>query len=473
LLPSPDGRFLGDVEVLRRAPPEQARSFARTVVEAFTELFPSPPPARRRMPRGLGVLIQVVAVVIGVVVMLGRVPGLPAWDGIYAEDYWVFLPAALAHPWHLITPDGGYVELGPRLIAQFVAYLPLRDAAAAFAIIGALITCLCALFIFHASAGFIRSPWLRGLLAVAVVLLPVAPLEIPDSGVGSPWYMIMALFFAMIWRPRTRTGMVIAAVIGFITAASEILVIVLVPLLLVRLIALPRVREHAVTLGWLGGCLLQLPYALQGLGAARGSRLGRLATFPQVNDFYGHDVVMPALGWRLSWHLQSLAGRDGAMLIVGAFLAIVFGYALITQGRQVRMFVVAALLIGYLETVVAGTLSWWVPITVVTYNAEPGSRYADFPIVLIDAALILTVDSFLRRTTIRPRAVGAVIALVAVLCVGWIPDYRYWGYRSNATNWPVTSSRWLRACEFSRTGVIRVRTATGQYYELPCSNLRR
>ena len=103
-------------------------------------MFPSAPPVRRPMSRSMGVLIQVVAVVIGVVVMLGRIPGIPAWDGMYAEDYWVFLPAALAHPWHLLLPDGGYVELGPRLIAQFVAYLPLRDAAAAFAIIGALIT---------------------------------------------------------------------------------------------------------------------------------------------------------------------------------------------------------------------------------------------------------------------------------------------------------------------------------------------
>jgi hypothetical protein len=473
LLPSPDGRLLDDEQDPRQAPPERQRSFARTVVEVSAELFPSAPPVRRRMSRGLGVLIQVVAVVIGVVAMLGRIPGIPAWDGMYAEDYWVFLPGALAHPWHLLLPDGGYVELGPRLIAQFVSYLPLRDAAAAFAIIGALITCLCALFIFHASAGFIRSPWLRGLLALAVVLLPVAPLEIPDSAVGSPWYLMMALFFAMLWRPRTRTGMAIAAIIAFMTAASEVLVIVLVPLLLVRLIALPRVREHAVTLGWLAGCLLQLPYVLQGLGASRGARMGRLATFSQVNAFYGHDVVTPALGWQLSWHLRSLAGRGGAMLIVGAFLAIVFGYALITQGRQVRMFVVAALLIGYLETVVAGTLSWWVPIVAVTVNAEPGSRYTDLPILLIDAALILTVDSFLRRTTIRPRAVGAVIALVAVLCVGWIPGYRYRGFRSNATNWPATSSKWLRECEFSRTGVIRVTTATGVYYELPCSNLRR
>ena len=179
------------------------------------------------------------------------------------------------------------------------------------------------------------------------------------------------------------------------------------------------------------------------------------------------------LGWHLSWQLRSLAGRNGATLIAGAFLAIIFAYALITQGRQVRVFLAAALLTGYLETVVAGTLSWWVPILPVTFNFEPGSRYTDLPILLIDAALILTVDSLLRRTAIRPRAVAAVIALVAVLCAGWIPDYRYWGNRSNVTNWPVTSARWLRDCQVSQTGVIRVTTGANVYYELPCSNLRR
>jgi hypothetical protein len=425
------------------------------------------------MPRGVAAGIQVVAVAIGVLVMLWRVPGIPAWNGMYAEDYGVFLPQALAHPWHLLTPDGGYIEFGPRLIAQLVAFLPLRDAAAAFAIAGALITCLCALFIFHASAGFIRSARLRGLLALAVVLLPVAPLEITDSVVGSPWYLMIALFFAVLWRPGTRTGMAVAAVIGFMATASELLAVVLVPLLLIRVIALPRVREHAVTLGCLAGCLLQLPFALQNLGSASGSRMRHLATFPHVNAFYGHDVVTPALGWHLSWLLQSLAGRDGAMLIVGAFLIIVFAWALITQGRPVRAFLAVALLTGYLETVVAATLSWWVSTSPVRFGFEPGSRYSDLPILLIDAALILAVDSFLRRTASRPRAVGAVIALVAVLCAGWIPDYRDWGNRSTVTNWPVTSANWLHDCESSTTGVILVTTGARVYYQLPCSNLRR
>ena len=56
---------------------------------------------------------------------------------------------------------------------------------------------------------------------------------------------------------------------------------------------------------------------------------------------------------------------------------------------------------------------------------------------------------------------------------GGMPLYRYWGNRSNVTNWPVTSARWLRDCESSQTGVIRVTTEANVYYELPCSNLRR
>jgi len=115
-------------------------------------LFPSAPPVRRRMSHGMAAGLQVAAVLTGVVAMLGRVRGIPAWDGMYAEDYSVFLPGALAHPWHLLVPDGGYIELGPRLIAQFAACLPLRDAAAAFAVIGALIACLCALHPFRVAA---------------------------------------------------------------------------------------------------------------------------------------------------------------------------------------------------------------------------------------------------------------------------------------------------------------------------------
>ena len=147
---------------------------------------------------------------------------------------------AYQHPWHLYVAFGGYEQLLQRVVAQFVTYLPVADAAKAFASAGALIAAGCALFIFHASAGHIRSAPLRVLLAAAVVLLSSAPMEIADSTVAASFYLLLALFWAVLWRPRTRTGKAAAAVVAFVTAASTSIAVLFAPLLAIRLIVLRR-----------------------------------------------------------------------------------------------------------------------------------------------------------------------------------------------------------------------------------------
>jgi hypothetical protein len=426
------------------------------------------------MPRSLFVLLMACAVCLGVVVMLVRVAGtpVPAWDSIYGEDFGIFLVQALQHPWPLLVPYAGYLQLVPRLIAQFVVYLPLRDAAAAFAIIGALVTVGCALFIFHASAGHVRSPVLRFVLALSVVLLPVAQLEIADSGVNSPWYLLFALFWAVLWRPATRAGVAGAAAVGFLTAASTTMSIVFAPLLLARVIALPRLREHAVTAGWAAGCLLQVPYVVSNLGSAQ-SRVGHPASAGPVLAFYGHGVLLPALGWHLAWRLQASAGRNGATLIIGAILAVVLGWALLTQRGPARVFVVASLITGFLFTVSAATLKPGVTTTPVTVNSESGSRYTALPIFLIEAAVIVAIGSFICHRQHRLRTVAAVTALVGVLSVGWVTDFRYQGWRGNTINWPPTATAWLHACQRTPDGVIREPTAPWARPAIPCASLRR
>ena len=459
----------------QQAPPQRL-SFTRRAVGILCELFPEPPePGPRRVPRSLSVFLQVAAVPIGVFVMLVRVPSVrfPVWDGIYAEDLKIFLPQALQKPWHLLIPNNGYIELVPRLIAQFATYLPLRDAAAAFAIAGALVTAGCALFIFHASSGHVRSPVLRFLLALAVVLLPVAQIEIADSGVDAPWYLLFALFWAVLWRPGTRAGMAGAAAVGFFTAASTTMSVVFAPLLLARVIAFPRLREHAVTAGWAAGCLLQLPYVVSNLASVH-SRAGHPASPGLVLAFYGHDVVLPALGWHLAWRLQSFAGRNGATLIIGATLAVFFLWALITQRGQARVFVVASLITGFLFTAFGATLSSNLPALSVTEDAEHGSRYTTLPIFLISAAAIVAVDSFIRHRQLRLQTVAAVAALVGVLSVGWVTDFRHNGFRTNdATYWPPVATAWLHACERRPDGVIYERAGSGVRKAIPCARLRR
>jgi hypothetical protein len=484
----------------------------RRARDALSVLFPEapdPPPVSQLVPasqpvaapavsyggqRALYLALQAAAVCAGVLVLLPRIAGIPSWDSVYAEDQGVFLVDALAHPWHLFVPYGGYEQLMPRLIGQLVSFLPLTDAAVAYALAGAGVAALCALFIYHAMAGWVRSAWLRALVGVALILLPLAPIEIADCAVGSPWYVLAALFFALLWRPKGWIGMTAAALIAFSAASSEILVLFYAPLVLLRLITLPRWREQAVTAGWVAGLLVQVPVVLRSY-AQHTQRVGRLAKPIRSLAFYFHNVALRAFGWKLSLHLIHIAGFNGATVIVCAALAGVFGWGLVTGGRQVRVFIAAALIMGFVESVFATTLVPYVIGQHYDFNFEGGSRYSTMPIIAMTAAVVVAVDAYLYRRAssggassggasaegrgpvplvrTSPRAVAAVVAVVAVLAVGWIPDYRYVTERFTWGHWQPEAQRLLTKCEHSTNGEVTTWAWGSKKITLACSRLRR
>ena len=100
------------------------------------ELFPRPPQREAGTSPGLAVraFLAVIALVAGAVVLLLRVAGRSPLTTIWAEDRTVFLEQALASPRNLLASYAGYLQLLPRLIAQFISQLPLRDASASFEI---------------------------------------------------------------------------------------------------------------------------------------------------------------------------------------------------------------------------------------------------------------------------------------------------------------------------------------------------
>ena len=456
------------------------------------ELFPEPPERTPATPGRVAVRIglSVIALVVGTFVLLLRVGGRSVLTTIWAEDRTVFLVQALAHPWRLFSSYAGYLELLPRLIAQLVSFLPLSDASAAFAISGAVIASAVAIFVFYASAGHVRLGWLRALLAAAVLLLPVAPLEIADSGVNTPWYLLFALFWAALWRPRGRGGMALAALIAFLAGASSPMALAIAPLLAVRIVALPRLREHAVTAGLAAGLLLQVPV----VASARQSRVSQLAGPGGTVDFVAHDVVLPALGWHLDWWLQSIVGRNGATLLVGCVLATVFCAIAVTQPARVRLLAGAALVCGLLLATAAATLSVWVTTDSVHFHIEPGSRYTTLPIFLMQAAVIVAVDNVARRARDRVRsddqaaafgvtpwtgwvrargATVAVATLVLMLSVGWVTDFRYGNGRAGGAPWAPIANRWLADCQRVPQGVIRVPSLEVGFVVIRCTSLRR
>jgi hypothetical protein len=427
-------------------------------------------------------------VCIGAAVLLPRIGGVPSWDSVYAEDQGVFLVDALAHPWRLLVPYGGYEELMPRLIGQLVSYLPLPDVAVAYALTGAGLAALCALLIYHATEGWIGSGWLRALVGAALILLPLAPIEIADNGVNSPWYALAALFFALLWRPKGWTGMTAAALVAFAASSSEILALIYAPLVLLRLVALPRWREQAVTAGWLAGLGVQLPVILQTY-TQHTQRLGNLATPGQALGFYFHNVALRALGWRVSLHLVDLAGLNGATVIVCAILVAIFGWALLTGDRQTRVFVAVALIMGFAEAVFAATVVPYVIVQQYFFDFEGGSRYSAMPIMAMTAAAAVGVDTYLRRVAegrqpsvvsgdrVRlaarsPRALIAVAVLVCVLAVGWVSDYRYLTERIAWGHWEPKAEQMLTTCQHSTSGTITTWTWGKGHITIPCSRLR-
>lgn len=485
----------------RSAPPGSAPSRpasqpadgrVRRVRAALLALFPETPEpqtprpaaAARPVGRALYVAIQLAAVGAGTIVLLLRIALVPAWDTLYAEDQGVYLFDALAHPWHLLVPYGGYEEFVPRLIGQLISYLPLVNVAAPFALAGAGLAALCALFIYHAMDGWIGSPWLRALVGAALILVPLAPIEIADSTVGSPWYVMTALFFGLLWRPKNWAGMTAAALVGFVAASSEILVLIYAPLVLLRVVALPRWREHAVTAGWLAGLLVQVPVVLESY-AQHTQRVTGLARPVRAVGFYFHNVALRAFGWRVSQRLVELVGLNPATAIVCAILVVGFGLALVTGSRQVRVFVAVALIMGFVQTVFAAFLSPYVIHQPYRYDFEGGSRYSTMPIMAMTAAAVVAVDAYLRRQAMAeggepiplvrqsPRVVAVVAALACVLALGWLSDYRYvtehstWGY------WLPSAERMLRACERSTTGEITTWTWNRGRITISCSQLRR
>jgi hypothetical protein len=435
------------------AAPQGTRERIRALL---AELFPEPAGRTQLGARARSalILLQILIIAVGAAVMIVRVAGRPAWDSVYAEDPGLYLPQALAHPWHLLQSYGGYLQLVSRVIAQIAALVPLRYASVVFAASGALIASACGLFTYHASAGLVSSRWLRALLGLSVVLLPVAQLEVADNTVNSIWYLLIALFWAALWRPRTRSGAWVAAVVAFAAAASTSLGLVFAPLFAARAITVPRrLREHAATVGWALGCLLQVLVIVT-------SHRSRLRPHNPLNAprYYLHDVLLPALGWHVSWHLRDIAGLNGATVIVGGFLAVVLVAVLVTQSTRSRVFVVTAVVTGIVLAGLCAVLAWGGPGLAITIAVEHGARYATVPILLLDAALIVAADGYARRWWPRPRAVVAVAALVAILGVGWVSDFRYPVRRLSGpgSDWVLTADAWLRHCRQDPAGSITV-----------------
>src|SRR5204862_4124065 len=101
-----------------------------------------------------------------------------------------------------------------------------------------------------------------------------------------------------------------------------------------------------------------------------------------------------------------------ATLIAAAVVAAVAGWACLRAGPRARVLVLAALLLGLIFTLVPALVHGDVANLALSPTAleTRGSRYAQVPILLIDSALIVAVDAYLRRRGLRLERVAHATA---------------------------------------------------------------
>jgi len=213
-----------------------------------------PVPAGSGRRRTLAAAIVLAAA--GVVVSCVRQPGR-ALDSLWAEDGSVFLTGAYAHRWweQLLTPYNGYAAVYPRLVAALAAHVPVVDAAAVMALGGAL-ACGVAVFLTVLGAeGHLPVLGSRAVLGVGVAAFPLAGQDLAASSCNAHFYLILATFWCLLWRPRGRPGRVLGTLVPLAAAASDPLTGLLLPLGALRVLA-PGPRSRVLPVVGLGVGLL-------------------------------------------------------------------------------------------------------------------------------------------------------------------------------------------------------------------------
>jgi hypothetical protein len=187
------------------------------------------------------------------VVLLARVWQSKPLDTVAYEDDYIWLSDALTHGFvhDLGTPYNGYPQTMSRLVTEPVAQLPVRWFAPAMALFGALIVTGCAFIVWCASAGHIRNPAIRGVLASLVVLVPVVGAESFDNVTNSIWFLLFTGFWVLLWRPRSWWAALFGGAFLLVATLSNGGFAFFLPVWLLRFLAMPN-RRDAVMVGKFG-----------------------------------------------------------------------------------------------------------------------------------------------------------------------------------------------------------------------------
>jgi len=434
-------------------------------------LFPGAPARETSLDRVEVAVLVGAALALGTILALLRLGLSVSLTTVWAEDGPIYLQAALTQGfWDAVfSPYAGYLVVVPRLIAEVGALVPLRYAAAAVSIVSALCAALSGLVVWYASGGHLRSPYLRGALALLTVLAPAAGQETLVSAAYVPWYMLFASFWLLIWRPATLWGAALGGTFLLFTGLSTPGLWFFAPLAALRALAIRDRRDLTIVGAYGLAVAVQVPVVL-------GQEQGEPLWTADIWTAFVQRVIDGGLfGQRLGGNLWAHFGWPFLIALM-VLLAVGFVLGLRRSGPSARWFVALALptslvmfVLSAYQRTVGSNLIWSAG-----ESGGTASRYVLVPALLLVSAVVVTVDAWLRRRGDDPRRFSwAVAATVAVLGVGLVISFNMGdtAYRG-APYWEDALESAATKCIAEDEEVAGIATSPAPFgLQIPCADV--
>jgi hypothetical protein len=286
---------------------------------------------------------------------------------VWAEDGGVFLRDILASGvWEtLATPYDGYLHVIPRaLIGIAYTIAPIESFAVSVSFLSCAAVAGVGLAAFFLAKPVIQPPWLRAILVVIPILLPVAPVEVLGNAANVHWYLLWLAPWLLVREPVSPSGRAGFFLVALATAASEVITGLFLPL---ALWMMWKRHNYWAPLGLIIGVGLQL---LTTLFSPRAASLRVENSVEFLSVLIGFFVQPIGSLWRADSRALAadLVEYGGLAVLLPAVLLALLCVAIFMFGRTVWK-VAAAYAVG------SAGACWAASVLV---NAHPMFNYTQF-----------------------------------------------------------------------------------------------
>lgn len=356
-----------------------------------------------------------------------------AEDGVFPlcvdkSDFWTCLA----------DPFAGYLLFLPRLVAGFVAWLPVEGWALATNLIAAALAGLTAAFALVISRRF-GLGWVSGVvIALLPVIAPVVGFEAINA-IGSSYMLLLYLsaLVLVLWRRTASVGWTTTTAVAALLLLTALTIPTTAVLLAVIAVnALRRVLPVRQAVIWSAVVLVGL--AAQWHAASSAVKPREIVIGTQTFDAWVGAIPDTVLtywpGLRLSEYTLFDVFPVTPLAVTGLLVVLAFvagGLALVLRGGDKEVSIGLFLLVGIALGAIPSIIGW------------VNNRYFVVPLLLWGAAAMVALDAPIRRS--RPWVVGVVAAGVLVV---WWPAIPASAYRTTpAPPWSAEVARVEARCK--------------------------